>query len=474
MRLKIPFVGPAYQARSLNVDAQRAVNCYLETDATSNRAPVALYGTPGMILRATLGTSPVRACINEGGYAWWVAGNTVYRMAPNYAVTTVGTITSSTGDIGIASNGTQIIIVDGYGGWIVTVATATIAQITDPDFPNGVTRAQFQDGFFIVAGDGSDKFYINEVTYSGTVWNGLDFDSAAGSPDETIGLISDHRELWLFGSDSAEIFVYTGNADFPFERSGNTFLEAGCASGATVAKADNTVFWLGTDDRGVGIVWRANGYTPERISNHALEKAIQGYSINQAKAFTYQQEGHLFYVLNFPEATWVHDVSTREWHERAWMDPGTGNLSRWRADCHVVFNNVHLVGDYQSGKVYQLDLDTYTDDGNLIKRIRTTTSTEQQQLRVFWSSLQVDMETGVGLSTGQGSDPLLMLRFSDDGGHTWSNLRTGSVGKIGEYGRRVKFNRLGVGRNRVYEISMTDPVKFAVLGAVAEAEAGTS
>ena len=473
MRARIPFVGPAYEARSLNVDAQRAVNCYLETDATSNRAPVALYGTPGTILRATI-QGPVRACIAEGGYTWWVGGNTVYRMSYGYSVTTVGTIASSTGTIGIASNGAQIIIVDGIGGWIVTVATATIAKITDADFPNGVTRAQFQDGFFIVAGDNSDKFYINETTYQGTQWNGLDFDSAAGSPDVTIGLISDHRELWLFGSNSAEIFVYTGNTDFPFERSGNTFLEAGCASGATVAKADNTVFWLGTDERGFGIVWRAQGYSPVRISNHAIERAIQGYSINDATAFTYQQEGHVFYVLNFPEATWVYDVATNEWHERAWMDPNTGNLSRWRASCHVVANNTHLVGDYQSGKIYELDLDTYTDDGGPIKRVRSTISNEQQQLRLFWSSLQVDMETGVGLSTGQGSDPLLMLRWSDDGGHSWSNYRTGSVGKIGEYSHRVKFNRLGAGRNRVFEISMTDPVKFAVLGAVAEVEAGTS
>lgn len=477
MRIRIPFVGPSYQARSLNSDAQRTINCYLEMDNASPRAPVALYGTPGTVLRFTLPTVPVRACIYEGGYSWWVAGNTVYRVDASFNILTLGTINTATGQIGIASNGGQLLIVDGVSGWIVTVSSSTLDAITDPEFPNGVQRATYQDSFFLVAGDGTGKFYINETPNNGALWNGLDFASAEGSPDHTIGIISDHREVWLFGDDSAEVWINTGNADFPFQRSGNVFIEHGCAAAGTVAKADNTVFWLGADDRGSGIVWRADGYTPIRISTHALEKAIDSYdTIADAFSFAYQQEGHVFYVLTFPTAgaTWCYDAATQQWHERAWRDPNTGNLFRWRANCSVFAGGRHLVGDFESGNVYELDLDAFTDNGDPILRLRATTCSENLQQRMFYSSLQVDMETGVGLATGQGSDPLMMLRYSSDGGHTWSGIKTATCGKIGEYGARAKFNRLGAGRNRVWEISMTDPVKFAVFGAVAEADQGTS
>ncbi|MCR4301597.1 MAG: packaged DNA stabilization protein, partial [Sulfuricaulis sp.] len=334
-------------------------------------------------------------------------------------------------------------------GWIINLAAGTLTEITDPDFPSGVKRATYQDGFFCVAGDGTQRFYINFSPNVGTSWDGLDFASAEGSPDHTIGIISDHRELWLFGERSAEVWVNTGNSDFPFERSGNAFIEHGCAAAGTIAKIDNTVFWLGSDASGAGIVWRADGYTPLRVSTHAIEKAIAGYTISDATAFTYQQEGHSFYVLTFPtdSKTWVYDAATQLWHERAWRDPSTNELYRWRPACHCYFNREHLVGDYADGRVYSLDLDTYTDDGDPIKRIRATAATEHEQKRVFYNSLTIDMETGVGLASGQGSAPLLMVRWSDDGGHTWTSGTTVGiggigVGGIGEYDTQVKLSRL--------------------------------
>lgn len=457
------------------MDAQRSLNCFVEMDNQSPRAPLALYGTPGLRKVATLPTGPVRGCLTEGGFAWVVAGNTLYRVSSAYAVTTVGTMGTSTGTVGIASNGNEILIVDGVGGYLVNVSASTITAITDPDFPSGVRQATYQDGYFVVAGDNSQSFYISGLL-NGGAWDGLDFASAEGSPDNTIGVISDHRELWLFGENSAEVWVNTGNADFPFERSGNTFIEHGCVSASSIAKLDNTVFWLGGDKSGTGMVWRAEGYTPIRISTHATEQAFETYNLSDAVGFSYQQEGHSFYVLHFPTdgKTWVYDAATQSWHERAYRDPNTGALSQWRANCHTMFNGLHLVGDCVDGRLYVLDLDYYTDDGDLILRQRRTQASEQAQVRLFVSELQVDMETGVGLATGQGSDPLLMLRYSNDGGHTWSNERTATVGKVGEYGARCRFMRLGAGRNRLWEISMTDPVKFVVLGAIAEAQAGAN
>lgn len=477
MRTKLPFVGPSYQARSLNADAQRTLNCYVELDSASPRAPIALYGTPGTVRRLTFPTAPVRFGLREGAYTWWVAGNTVYRVDSAYQHLALGTITTYSGEVGMVSNGEQILLVDGKRGWLIDVAASTLTLITDDAFPNGVTRAAYQDGWFLVTGDGTGKFYMNQTPYDGSQWNGLDFASAEGSPDHTIGIISDHRELWLFGEATAEVWSNTGNADFPFARSGNVFIEHGCAAAGTVAKADNTVFWVGADDKGAGIVWRADGYTPLRISTHAIERAIDGYStIADAFSFTYQQEGHIFYVLTFPAAgaTWCYDAATQLWHERAWRDPDTGQLTRWRPSCHVYANGEHLLGDFETGAVYALDLDTYTDDGAPTLRQRRTTASESLQQRMFYSSLQVDMETGVGIDDGQGSAPLLMLRYSSDGGHTWSPERTATVGAAGQYGARAKFNRLGSGRNRVWEISMTDPVKFAVFSAIVDVEVGSA
>lgn len=474
MKTKIPFVGPSYQARSSNVDAQRTLNCFVEMDNASPRAALALYGTPGLRRVLTLPTSPVRGAIAEAGCAWVVAGNTVYRIDTAYAVTAAGTIGTTSGPVGLASNGAKILVVDGAAGYLVSTAAATVAPIADDAFPNGVKRAAYNDGYFLVTGDGTQKFYISALL-DGGAWDGLDFASAEGAPDNTVGIIVDHREVWLFGDTSAEVWVDTGNADFPFERSGNTFIEHGCAAAGTIAKLDNTVFWLGGGDTGPGIVWRANGYTPLRISTHALEYAIAQYgNVSDAFALTYQQEGHGFYVLTFPTAgkTWCYDVATQLWHERAYSAPDTGIESQWRPSCHVMLGSQHLVGDCQDGRMYVLDLDYFTDDGDAILRLRATATQDQLQTRLFFHELHVDMEAGVGLPDG--SPATLMLRYSNDGAHTWSNVKEASVGLSGQYGARARFRRLGQGRNRTWEISMTDPVRFVVMGALVDATAGTS
>lgn len=465
--MKIPFVGPSYSARSPNADAQRTVNCYLELDQGSPRAPVALYGTPGTVLRVTLGAGPIRGGLVMGSYAYVVSGSGVYRLDTLFTATLLGSISTSAGDVGMAHNGTQVAIVDGVGGWLATASA--LAQITDVDFPNGVTRVTSQDGYFIFTGlANSEEFFINETPRNGAVYSGTDFASAEGSPDYTLACISDHRELWLFGSESGEIWLNTGNPDFPFERSQNTFIEQGCAAAATVAAMDNTIYWLGGNKTGQGIVFKAQGYTPVRISNHALEKALAGYeTISDARSFCFQIEGHAFYVLTFPTAdhTWLYDASTGEWTEWLWRDPGTNEDHRHRANCAFFFNGEHIVGDWENGNLYALDLDTYSDNGDPIRRLRRTQAVSKESKRLFFAQMTVDMETGVGLATGQGSDPQLMLRYSNDGGHHWSNEKTASLGAAGKYGRKVRFGPSGSGRDRVWEISMTDPVKFAVFGA---------
>jgi hypothetical protein len=235
---------------------------------------------------------------------------------------------------------------------------------------------------------------------------------------------------------------------------------------------DNGLFWLGSDARGNGMVYRANGYTGQRISTHAVEYAIQGYAtISDAIGYTYQQDGHSFYVLLFPtgDATWVYDVATGGWHERARFE--NGQFYRHASNCQMNYNGEIVVGDYDNGNLYAFDLDVYADNGNPQKWLRSWRAMPSDQntlKRTAHHSLQLDCETGVGLTTGQGSNPQAMLRWSDDGGHTWSNEHWTSMGAIGSFGTRAIWRRLGMTekiRDRVYEVSGTDPVKVAIVGA---------
>lgn len=468
MKLRLPFAGPSYEARSRTADAQRTLNCFVEMDNNTPRAPVAIYGTPGTVLKATIGAGPHRGAIKEGPYVYIVSGSGVYRMNSAYTATLLGNLSTSTGMVGIASSGSQILIVDGASGAVVTTASGAFAVVADPDFPNGVKRVAYQDGYFVVTANGTQQFYINESPNNGLVWNGLDFASAEGAPDPSIGVISNHREVIFFGDTSAEIWTNTGNADFPFERSGQSFIEHGCASADTICKLDNTVFWLGTDDRGGPVVWKLDGYQPVRISDHALEKAMQNYgSVADARAFTYQQEGHGFFVLTFPAAqhTHVYDTATGLWHERAWRDPVSTAPLRWRYSTHVFFNNEHLVGDDTNGKFYKLDMSVNTDNGDPIYRMRTLQAVEKNQERLFFSMIQVDMETGYGGT--------LEMRWSDDGGNTYSAVKTTSLGAVGEFNHRVIFRRLGSGRQgRIFEISTLSDVKWAIFGVLADVSGG--
>jgi hypothetical protein len=226
------------------------------------------------------------------------------------------------------------------------------------------------------------------------------------------------------------------------------------------------------------MVMSAAGYQPQRISDHALEYAIGQMSrITDAVAYTYQQEGHSFYVLNFPTAnqTWVYDASTNMWHQRAWRNPSDNSLNRHRANCQMAFANENIVGDWETGKLYRLDLDVFTDNGDPIPRIRTCPHLSDPDYRwQFFDSLQVDMQTGVGLTTGQGSDPKAMLQWSTDGGYTWSNELWASIGKIGERRSRVKWRRLGRSRDRVFKVTITDPVRVAIVGASVAVRTGVA
>ena len=533
--MKSPILGSGYVARSVNAADNRMVNIFPEIVPEGGKEPAFLQRAPGLRQLVQLPTGPVRGLWTYGGYGYAVSGNRLYRIDSDWSYHELGTV-AGTSPVNMVDNGTQLFIAAGANGYIYNdtsltltcnttngsanivttdtselwvglpvsgsgipvgatissitnsttfvisanaTATATgvtvtvsplFSQITDPDF-YGAVGVGFLDGYFVYNQPNSQKFWVTSL-YDGTSVDPLDFASAEGSPDDLVTLIVDHREVWLFGTTSVEVWYNAGLPDFPLARIEGAFNEIGCQAPYSVAKLDNALFWLGRDARGNGIVYRSKGYTGVRVSTHAVEWQIQQYTtLADAVAYTYQQDGHAFYVLNFPTAntTWVYDVSTEVWHERAGWE--NNQFTRHRGQNQMNFADEIVIGDYVGGILYAYDMNVYSEADTIQKWLRSWRAlpTGQNDLkRTTQHSLQLDCESGAGIVTGQGSDPQVMLRWSDDGGHTWSNEHWKSMGQIGQYGKRVIWRRLGMTtkiRDRVYEVSGTDPVKIAIMGA---------
>lgn len=468
-----PILGSSYVARSVNAADNRMVNLFPEIVPEAGKEPAFLSRCPGLKRKSAIGSGPIRGLWKVNDIMYAVSGDTFYKVETygrtRLKGTAIGTVTG-TGPVSMSDNGTQIFIACNPDGYIYNTSTEVFAEITDPDFAGAVTVG-YIDGYFVFNEPNSSRFWVTELL-DGTSVEPLAFASAEGDPDNLVSLVVDHREVWLFGTNSVEVWYDAGTANFPLQRIQGAFNELGCIAPYSVAKMDNSVFWLGADARGRGIVYRTNGYKGQRISTHAVEWQIQQYTdISDALAYTYQQDGHTFYVLIFPTAntTWVYDAATQAWHERAGWD--NGEFTRHRSNCQVVYNNEIIVGDYENGNLYAFDLTDYSDNGDIQKWLRTwralPTGTNNLK-RTSQHTLQIDCEAGVGINDGQGSNPQMMLRWSDDGGHTWSNEHWMSMGKIGEYYNRAFARRMGMTlklRDRVYELSGTDPVKIAIMGA---------
>lgn len=468
--MKSPILGSSYVARSVNAADNRCVNLFAEIVPEGGKEPAFLQRAPGLRLLTTVGTGPIRGLNAYGGNLYVVSGEQLIKLDSAYTATVIGNVSGATGSVSMANDGNHLFIACDGPSYVYNATTLAFGQITDVDFPGALT-VSYLDGYFVFIEPDSQKVWVTSLLDPTSI-DPLDFASAEGDPDGLVSSIVDHSEVWLFGTNSIEVWYNSGNADFPLQRIQGAFNEIGCAATFSVAKLDNGLFWLGQDARGQGIVYRANGYTGQRISTHAVEWQIQQYSnVSDATAYTYQQDGHSFYVLNFPSAnaTWVYDVATQAWHERAGFINGA--FTRHRAEWQTFFNNALTLGDYQNGNIYTFDMEVYADHDRIQKWLRSWRAlpTGQNNLkRTVQHTLQLDCETGTGLENGQGSNPQIMLRWSDDAGHTWSNEHLASMGKIGEYFKRVFWRRLGMTlklRDRVYEVSGTDPVKVAIVGA---------
>ncbi len=475
------FVGPSYTLSSVDYDYQRSINLYPEIDEihTGKEGEVAaLIGTPGLALLAAIGNGPIRGIYYSNpalngntntGILFVVSGNTVYTVTSAWVATSIGTLQTSTGPVSMVDNKIQLMIVDGPNGYYVPLLTPTsVTQIVSANW-SGSNTVTYQDGYFIFNTPNANQFYLsdlNAITFTAPATTGT------SGGDNLLGVISANKNLWLIGDRFTEVWFDSGNNLNPFQYIQGTRAQVGITSPYSLVAIANTVAWLGKDSTGTGIVFLANGYTPTRISTHAVEYAIQQYStISDAIAYTYEENGHIFYVLTFPTAstTWVYDTTTQMWHERAYLSQGV--FQRHRSNCHAFAFGTDIVGDYSNGNLYNMSSTVYSDNGAALIRQRIAPHFSKSMNRIIHHELTLDMQSGIGLDgTGQGTNPVAMLQWSNDGGHTWSNEHTAPMCAIGQTVSRCIWRRLGNSRNRVYKMSISDPVKVFIMGAEIELE----
>lgn len=479
---KIPVNGQSYSAWSLDVNAQRTVNWYVEMDPTGKNN-IILYPMPGLSIGTVSSTfvDPIRAMhIGPDGHLYFVSGDAFGRVNSGGGTLYIGVLATSSGRCEIADNGTEIIVVDGQKGYLYnTVTTAWYDDIYDDldlDFPNGANTVSFLDGYFIVNdpnntnGSGYPGGFFISGLYDGTTWAALDYEIAGRDSDQIVKIAEISGQLWLIKSKSIEVWYNSGNAIFPFERINSAVITQGTIAPASVAEYNNSLLFVSQSSSGRGEVVMSNGYTLAKISNQALDTEIQGYStLSDARAYIFQYHGHTFYVLTFPTAnkTWVFDLSNGSWTE--WSTDGVDN--RHISNAYAYFRGQHWVGSSEDGKFYILRSAVYDDNGTAITRMRQTPHIHNNDKALFGSALTLKFEQGVG--NGSFPNPQVMLQWSDDGGHTWSSEHWRPIlGAVGEYDSPSTWRRLGKWYDRIFRIKVTDGVKPVLIDGYLDVDLG--
>jgi hypothetical protein len=456
--------------------------------------------TPTWPPPSTITNLPVRGAWEIPGLnqSVWAIGSGAFLLSVNTASTgsqkatfklkRIGTLLTNTGPVTIRDNGAggAVVLVDGPHGYyyIFAAAAATTSepigsfyQITDPNFL-GATHVAFIDGWWIFNQPNSQIFYTPTSTYS-LAFNGTNFALNDSATDQLMGLYESKEELWLIGAKHTEIWYDAGGTYFAFQRLVSTMLQVGTSAKYSIARFSSDsdgLIWLGHTERGENVVVMTDGFSVRAVSQPPQNRAFASYSyVADAQGYTYQEDGHEFYVLTFPSvvttlglgATWVYDLQTDMWHERLSYEPYSATWNRHRSNCYLNFQDQRLVGDYENGSIYRMDRGTYTDNGWPLVAWRRTPHVWDggARERVFMAMMQIEFSPGVGTSTGLGVDPQVILTQSKDGGTTWGQEIRRSLGKIGAYLTRVIFRRLGVTRNTVFDVKVYDPVKRDIVGA---------
>ena len=451
MQIKLPV--HSYRLNSITASNARLINCYAEA-VPDGKQPVRITRAPGIAAFSSPTAGLGRGIHVMSGVTYAVVGTTLYSISSGGTATSLGTIAGSA-HCSMSNNGTELVIGQDDGTWYVYNGS-TLAAISDADFTaRGARIADFVDNYIAFVEPDSGRWFISDLA-AATAYDALDFATAEGSPDRLVSLITDHREVVLFGENTTELWYNSGITGFPFERSPGGFIELGITGVHARCKLDNGVFWLASDLT----ARRLTGNTPVRISHHGFEERVRGYAtVSDCEVYPHTFNGHLCVVYRFPSAgeTWVFDVTTNEWHERE-----SYGYDGWNVSGFVECYGKVLVQNALSGAIGSLSNSTYTEFGTTQRAEWTYQNVYGEHQRIPHSGLEIVCETGVGLSTGQGSDPQLTLEMSNDGGRTYNTLPTRTIGAQGEYKTRVKWHRLGASRDRVYRASISDPIQLSV------------
>jgi hypothetical protein len=499
MKLK-NFVGPTYTSQSPNADAERLVNWYPEAiESDGGKARVVFYPCPGIEQAATVGTGgAVRAMFAQDGRAFAVIGDRLYELFADRPPTERGNLKNDGRPATISSSGQdfaqQLFIVSGLNGYIFDLKANSLTPITDEGFPNGrALMGLYTDGYFIVLVDhtGDDTrqgaFQLSAL-HNGLEWDTNDTGRKIDTSDRLVAITVVRRELWLLGEQTAEVWFNNGGQQtFPFSPFPGKVMNIGCESPFSVTVVDSDQILFVGARNGCGMVYQVSD-SPQRVSTHYVERMLQSYPLlDDAVAYSYQDQGHVFYVLTFPtgNATWVYDVFAGLWHERGVWNKETGEFDRLRAEHHAFAFNTHLVGDGMVPTIYRQAVTIPTQDGAPMVRVRAAPHVADEMKWFFYQTAQLDLETGLAfpamapvvaggggperlVTPGQpfvmsGVDPQIMLRWSDDGGHVWSPYIPATAGRMGQYRMRAQWQRLGRSRDRVFEVSVSDRIPWRLL-----------
>lgn len=481
---RFDLCAPAYQSANFDADAQVCMNRYPELDEGSGgKARWILRQSPGLRTFTSLPMSAVTSIfgfkIGATERAFSVgADGALYEVFANSSFVLRGAVAVSTTPARIAANQTQLLIQSGgklYRYTLATNALSAALAYSDTSAIPAITDIGMLGGFFLALIANSNKFQISALLDANT-WDLANVAQILDYPDNAVSMVIDHKDVIFKGVKQTVFYYLNGNADFPFGPIPGAFMETGSAAILAAAKMDNTVYWVERNDRGSMMVMKLSGYQPQRVSNHAIETEWQSYSTtDDLVTYSFQLGGHTFLHLYFPTAdkAWRFDAATQSFHEVGKWDPVAGAFTAHRSQCHAFVFGKHLVGDWASGQIFEMSSSIYDDFGDPQRRVRRSPYVAREGRYITFNGLEITGDFGQGLPSGQGSDPKLMLRFSDDRAQTWSNEIDLPFGQQGQFATRAQAFGLGTcwgTIGRVWEVADSEPIEFSITDGLLDAD----
>ena len=503
---KVPLAGGFYEDSALQFDTQRCVNMFpVGTEVDNGKSTAKLKNTPGIKIFSTEAVKAGGDMVVYGMHVTSEGRLFAASIVDNYGtfrfvlsewlvdgskVDRGGIAMSGSPDVEtvkIADNGTVINFVTGYESYFYNLDTDTLTEITDPDYPASVFDVAYKDTYFVWLDSDTNRFYISSsnATDPTDCINALDFGTVESNPDDLAGIIGIGNEVAIFGTRTIEFFYNSGNVDFPFSRNSGVTQEIGTTSIRSISKINNEVYFLGNNDAGYGIVYRMNGYQPQRISTHAIEIQLRkSDDLSDVIAFTYQDEGSYFYCLSVIDIdkTFCYDSSSGLWHERLQLD-GVNEVrypviyQAFAFNKNIIANNETPTDELGNGLqvLYEFDNNYYKDDvltGIIdgpsppfppvydsidIQRQRILPHFTQENKNLQYNYFEMDIQKGVG--NVDDTDPEVTLNISRDGGMTYGNDIVMKMGAASAYMGRVREDMLGIARDAVFKITSDAPVR---------------